>query len=115
MDWVTAANVGSPIAALVIGGLFTRKKTKADSHSVVVADAVAVSQKASEQADKANARAEDALRRIDEMENRENARDELARQHIRWDWKLMRQLHDLGIEVPDPPSLFLYDNPTKGN
>lgn len=108
MDWVTVANVGSPIAGLIVGGLFGRKKTKADSHSVVVADAVAVAQKANE-------RAETALRRLDEMEDRENRRDELARQHLRWDWGRVRQLADLGIEVPDPPALFLYDSPTKGN
>lgn len=115
MDWVTAANVGSPIAALIIGGLFTRKKTKADSHSVVVADAVAVAQQARDDASRASARASDALKRVDEMEARENQRDELARQHIRWDWRLIRKLTDLGIEVEDPPPLFVYDNPTRGN
>jgi len=76
MDWATAANVGGPIAALVVGGLFGRRKTKADSHSLVVADAVAVAQKANE-------RAESALRRIDALEAREDKRDDLARQHLR--------------------------------
>lgn len=115
MDWVAALNVGSPLAGLLIGGLFGRRKTKADSHSVVVADAVAVAQKASEHADKANERAAQALRRIDELEDRETRRDELARQHLRWDWRQVRRLADIGIEVEDPPALFLYDNPTKGN
>ena len=115
MDWVTVANVGSPVAALLIGGLFGRRKTKADSHSVVVADAVAVAQKANERADRVDTRLDGALRRIEELEDRENRRDDLARQHLRWDWSQVRRLADLGIEVPDPPALFLYDNPAKGH
>lgn len=115
MDWVTALNVGSPIAALVIGGLFGRRKTKADSHSVVVADAMSVATKANERADTVSLRLDGALRRIDELEDRENRRDELARQHLRWDWRQVRKLADLGFEVEDPPALFLYDNPTKGS
>lgn len=109
MDWLTVANVGSPVAALIIGGMFSRKKTKADSHSVVVADAVAIAKQANERTDATNARLEGALRRIDELEERENRRDELARQHLRWDWRQVRRLADLGIEVDDPPALFLYD------
>lgn len=111
MDWVTAANVGSPIAALIIGGMFTRKKTKADSHSVVVADAVAVAKQANERADTVSKRLDNALTRIDELEDKENRRDDLLRLHLRWDWRQIRKLTDLGIEVEDPPSLFLYDNP----
>lgn len=111
MDWVTALNVGSPVAALLIGGLFGRRKTKADSHSVVVADAVTMAKKAEERADRDSTRLDGALRRIDDLEDRENRRDALARQHLRWDWRQVRQLADLGIEVEDPPALFLYDNP----
>ena len=102
MDWVTALNVAGPVAGLVIGGMFGRKKTKADAHSIVVTDAMAFGAKMSEKLD-------NALRRIDDLENRENRRDELARQHLRWDWRQVRQLADLGIEVEDPPALFLYD------
>jgi len=110
MDWLAALNVGSPVACLIIGGLFGRRKTKSDSHSVVVADAVSVAQKANERADATNTRLDGAFRRIEELEDRENRRDELARQHLRWDWRQMRKLTDLGIEVEDPPALFLYDN-----
>src|SRR6185312_12726545 len=97
MDWSTVVGVGSPIAALVVGGLFGRRKTKADTHAVVVADAVTVLQKANERADKLDTKLENATRRIDDLELRENQRDELARQHLRWDWRQLRRLIDQGM------------------
>lgn len=117
MDWVPVFNAGGPIVALLVGGLIGRRKTKADSHSVVVADAVLVATKAREDAATANAGLHDALRRINDLEERENRRDDLARQHLRWDWRQVRKLADFGIDVEDPPPLFLYtdDVPTKGN
>ena len=108
MDWGTAFNVGGPIVGLIVGGLFTRRKTKADSHSIVVTDATTFG-------NMMLARAERAEARIDALEEKELKRDELARQHLKWDWRLIRQLADQGIEIPDPPPLFMYDNPTKGN
>lgn len=116
MDWVTALNVAGPIAGIMVGGFFGRKKTKADAHSAVVTDAVAMAKSADDRADAAHTRLDQALRRIDDLEDRERARDTLARAHLRWDWARVRQLADLGYEVTDPPSLFLYeDNPTKGS
>jgi hypothetical protein len=114
VDWVAALNVGGPIAALLVGGAIGRRKTKADTHSVVVADAVVVASKANERADNMAIRLDNAFERINALEDRENRRDELARQHLRWDWKRVRDLADLGIHVEDPPPLFLYDEP-KGN
>lgn len=110
MDWVTVLNVGGPVAGLVVGGLFGRRKTKADSHSVVVTDATTFGTMMLQRAEKAEAR-------IDALEDRENRRDELARQHLRWDWQQVRSLFDLGITVEEPPPLFLYDDntPTKGH
>ena len=109
MDWVTTLNVAGPALGLIVGGLFGRRKTKADSHSVVIADATKLAQET-------DRRLEVAIRRIDSLEDRERARDNLARQHLRWDWRMIRHLADKGIEVEDPPALFLYeDDPTKGH
>lgn len=108
MDWATVLNVGGPIAGLVVGGLFGRRKTKADSHSIVVTDATTFGTMMLQ-------RAERAETRIDALEDRENRRDKLAREHLRWDWRQIRALADHGIDVDDPPPLFLFeDNPTKG-
>lgn len=107
VDWGTALSVAGPLAGLIVGGLFTRRKTKADSHSVVVADAVKLAQEN-------DRRLSEAFRRIDDLEDRERARDNLARQHLRWDWRMIRSLADQGIEVSDPPPLFLYDDLAKG-
>lgn len=110
MDLVTALNVAGPVVGLVIGGLFGRRKTKADAHSIVVTDATTFG-------NMMLLRAERAEQRIDALEDRENKRDKLARDHLRWDWRQIRALADHGIEVEDPPPLFLYDDntPTKGN
>jgi hypothetical protein len=117
MDWVAAMNVAGPVGGLLIGGLFGRRKTKADAHSMVVSDAVTMAQKAEDRADRVNIRLNDALVRIDSLEEREARRDQLARQHLRWDWRQVRNLADLGVEVEDPPPLFIYDDnePTRGN
>jgi hypothetical protein len=110
MDWTTVLGVGGPLAGLLVGGLFGRRKTKADAHSIVITDATTFGKMMLERAERAEGR-------IDALEDRENKRDELARQHLRWDWRQVRSLADLGITVEDPPPLFLYDdNPTtKGN
>lgn len=115
MDWTAVLNVGGPVFALGIGLMAGRRKTKADTHSVVVADAVTVAAKANERAELTMTRLDSAVTRINALEDRENRRDELARQHLRWDWRQVRRLADLGVEVDDPPALFLYDEPTKGN
>lgn len=109
MVWSTAFNVGGPILALVIGALLGRAKNRADVHAVVVADAVIVAQEANKRANDANSRLDGALKRIDELEEAERRRDDLARTHLRWDWQQVRRLTDLGHEVPDPPPLFWYD------
>lgn len=103
MDWNMALNIGGPLAGILIGGLLTRRKTKADAHSVVVTDASKFGSMMLERAERAEAR-------IDALEDRENRRDQLARKHLRWDWKQVRKLGDLGLEVEDPPPLFLYDD-----
>jgi hypothetical protein len=108
MDWTVALATAGPVAGLIVGGLFGRRKTKADAHSVVVTDATAFGTMMLQRAERAEAR-------IDALEDRENRRDNLARQHLRWDWGRVRQLGDLGIAVEDPPPLFLYDEPTKGS
>jgi|SRR5688500_3485640 len=110
VDWNTALNVLGPITGLLVGGLFGRRKSKADAHSVVVTDATTFG-------NMMLTRAERAESRIDALEDRENRRDQLARQHLRWDWRQVRSLADLGVEVEDPPPLFLYDDEgsTKGN
>lgn len=115
MDWTQLISPGLGFLGLVTGGVIAKRKPKADAHAVVVADAVSIAKDARESADRANGRADNALRRIEELEDRENRRDELARQHLRWDWRQVRRLADLGVEVEDPPALFLYDEPTKGN
>lgn len=107
MDWNTVLGVGGPVIGLVVGGLFARRKTKADAHSVVVTDATTFGNMMLVRAERAEAR-------IDALEERENRRDQLARDHLRWDWRMIRRLADQGIEVEDPPSLFLFDEPTKG-
>ena len=107
MDWNVVANVAGPVVALIAGGIFGSRKRKADTHAVVVTNAT-------DFAASVNARYDAVLRRLDEMEDRENRRDDLARAHLRWDWGRVRQLADLGVEVPDPPPLFLYpDDLTK--
>ena len=110
MDWASVWNVGGPLAALIVGGAFGRRKTKADAHSIVVTDATTFGNMMLQ-------RAERAEQRIDALEDRENRRDQLARQHLRWDWRQVRSLADLGVTVEDPPPLFLYDddNSTKGS
>jgi hypothetical protein len=115
MDWTQLISPGLGFAGVAVGGWLAKRKPKADSHSVVVSDAVAVATKANERADQVSNRLDVALRRIDDLEVRENRRDDLARQHLRWDWRQVRQLQDLGLEVEDPPRLFLYDDElTKG-
>lgn len=109
MDWASVLNIGGPIAGLLVGGLFGRRKTKADAHSIVVTDATTFGNMMLQRAERAEAR-------IDALEDRENRRDNLARQHLRWDWRRVRDLADLGISVEDPPPLFLYDeDSTKGS
>jgi hypothetical protein len=115
MDWTQLISPGLGTLGLIAGGIIAKRKPKADAHAVVVADAVAIASNANQRAEATNARLDVAMRRLDEMEDRENRRDELARQHLRWDWRQVRRLADLGIEVEDPPALFLYDEPTKGN
>lgn len=104
MDWNATLAVAGPVVGLVLGNLFGRRKAKADAHSVVITDASKFGTMMMERAEKAEAR-------IDALEDRENRRDQLARDHLRWDWKAVRRLNDLGIDVEDPPPLFLYDEP----
>lgn len=115
MDWLQVISPAFGFLGIVTGGVIAKRKPKSDAHAVVVADAVAIASNASARAEATNARLDNALRRIDDLEDRENRRDELARQHLRWDWRQVRRLADLGIDVEDPPALFLYDDPTKGN
>jgi hypothetical protein len=114
VDLMAILGVGGPIAGILVGVLAGRRKTKADTHSVVVADAVTVASKANERADLTMTRLDGAMARIEALEDRENRRDELARKHLRWDWARVRELADMGRVVDDPPPLFLYDDP-KGN
>lgn len=107
MDWTAALNVGAPVVALGLGLLAGRRKTKADTHAVVVTNATDFARTVNERYDM-------LLRRVDELEQREDQRDNLARQHLRWDWRQLRKLADLGIEVEDPPPLFLYPDNLKG-
>lgn len=107
MDWAAAWNVGAPIVALLVGGLFGRRKVNADTHAVVVTNATDFARNVNERYDM-------LLKRVDELEEREDRRDELARQHLRWDWRQVRKLADLGFEVEDPPPLFLYPDNLKG-
>lgn len=109
MDLVAIWGIAAPTVALIVGGLFGRRKTKADAHSIVVTDATTFGNMMLQ-------RAERAEQRLDALEVREQQRDALARNHLRWDWRQVRRLADLGIEVEDPPALFLYDEgSTKGN
>lgn len=113
MDWASALNVGGPIAGLIVGGLFGRRKTKADAHSIVVTDATTFGNMMLQRAERAEARTDGLKDRLDALEERENQRDRLARLHLRWDWRQIRALEAHGITVEDPPPLFLDD--TKGN
>lgn len=110
MDWNTVLTAAGPVAGLLVGGLLGRRRSKADVHSIVVTDATTFG-------NMMLARAERAEARIDALEDRENRRDNLARQHLRWDWGRVRELADLGVTVSDPPPLFLYDDEptTKGS
>lgn len=115
MDWTQMISPALGFAGIVAGGVIAKRKPRTDAHSVVVADAIVVSKEANERANVVSARLDDALRRIDSLEDRENRRDNLARQHLRWDWSRVRELADLGVTVVDPPPLFIYDEPTKGH
>lgn len=108
MDWVSVLGPSVGVMGVIVGGLFGRRKTKIDSHSVVITDATKFGTMMLERAERAEAR-------IDALEDRENRRDALARQHLRWDWRQVRRLADQGVEVEDPPPLFLYDDLTKGS
>lgn len=111
MDWATALNVGGPIAGLIVGGLFTRKKTKADSHSVIVTDSISYAKSLREDLEERDRRDDERDRRLDALEAKMLRRDNLARAHIRWDWQMIEKLRDAGIEVPDnPPPLFVFDD-----
>jgi|SRR5688572_5312876 len=108
MEWLQLAGPGLGFLGVIAGGWLAKRKPKVEANSVVIADATSFGQSMYEKLN-------EALRRIDALEDKDLQRDELARQHIRWDWKLMRQLHEQGIEVSDPPPLFVYDNLTKGS
>jgi hypothetical protein len=105
MDWVQLVSPGLGFLGIVAGGVIAKRKTKVESHAIVVTDATTFGTTMLQRAERAEAR-------IDALEDRENRRDELARQHLRWDWRQVRNLADLGITVDDPPPLFLYDDPT---
>lgn len=108
MDWVQLISPGLGFAGIIAGGIIAKRKPKVEAHAIVVTDATTFGTTMLQRAEKAEAR-------IDALEERENRRDELARQHLRWDWRQVRSLADLGIHVEDPPPLFLYDeDPTKG-
>lgn len=107
MDWTQLIGPAIGVLGVVSGGLFARGKNRADSHSLIVADGVGMVKLMRTELDQ-------ALSRIDAMEARELRRDDLARQHLRWDWRQVRRLADAGIEVEDPPPLFVYDDLTKG-
>lgn len=109
MEWSTLISVGGPLLALLVGGLIGRRKTRAETHSILVGDAVVMATRANERTEQTSSRLDLALKRIDELEDAERRRDELARAHLRWDWQQIRKLTDLGHEVPDPPPLFWYD------
>lgn len=115
MDWTQLIGPGIGFAGLVTGGIFARGKNKADAHSIVIADTNSYAQSVRSELDQERARGDRQDERIAALERREKARDELARQHLRWDWRMIRHLADKGIEVEDPPSLFLYDDLTKGS
>lgn len=114
MDWTQLVSPALGFAGIVAGGVIAKRKPRTDAHSVVVADAVTMATNARAEAEAANARASAAMRRMDEMEAREAARDQLAREHLRWDWRQVRRLEDLGHAVEDPPRLFLYPDELKG-
>lgn len=106
MDWTQLISPGLGLLGIISGGIIAKRKPRTDQHSVVVTDAVAVARQANERAEQVSTRLDGALRRIDELEEGERRRDNLARQHLRWDWRLLRKLHDQGIDHEDPPPLF---------
>lgn len=106
MDWLQLIGPGLGTVGVVLGGWIAKRKPRVDQHAVIVADATDFGQKMYD-------RLEEALRRIDSLEDREKRRDDLARQHLRWDWRQVRRLADQGIKVEDPPPLFVYDTLTK--
>lgn len=110
MDWTQLISPGLGLLGIIAGGVIAKRKTRVESHAIIVTDATTFGTTMLQRAERAEAR-------IDALELRELKRDELARQHLRWDWRQVRSLADLGITVDDPPPLFLYDDttPTKGN
>lgn len=111
MDWVQLIAPGLGLAGVVLGGWLARRKTKTDTHSAVVADAVTYSTSLRADLAERDKRDEERDKRLDALERRMQERDRLARLHIRWDWRMMEKLKDAGIQLTDdPPPLFAYDD-----
>lgn len=104
MNWAQWIGPGVGLLGIVIGGLIAKWTPKTNKHYIVVTDAVSFA--AALKADN-----EERDRRIDALEAKMQKRDNLARQHIRWDWRMLEKLRDAGVEVPEnPPPLFVFED-----
>ncbi len=112
-EWTSLIGPGTGVAGVIAGGVIAKFKSKTDRNTAVVSDANAFAKLVLERQTRQDNRLDRAEERLDEADQKELQRDDLARRHIRWDWKLLRLLHDAGSDVSalgDPPPLFVYDN-----
>lgn len=115
-EWTSTIGPGLGLLGVIAGGAIAKRKPKADAHTAVVTDATAFARMLLERQARQDSRLDAAETRLDEADEKEKLRDELARDHVRWDWMLLRRLADAGIDVSDlgdPPPLFVYNDMIK--
>ena len=112
MAWEWTSLIGPVLgfAGIATGGVIAKWKPKVDTHTAVVTDATTFAKLLLDRQKAQDERLDAQAKRIDELEDRELKRDELARQHIQWDWRVMRELHDRGATISEPPPLFVYND-----
>ena len=94
------------VVATVVTAFFTRRTSKEGNAVTGFRELMT-----STQAEMARMDAEctETRQRLAQLERATELRRQMARQHERWDWRIMRKLEEVtGESFPDPPPLDIY-------
>lgn len=106
-DWLIPTVTGVPA---IITGIILWIKAKPEARKMNTDTAVALVNASSEFATDVLTQMKDIRDRLAQVESRERRRDRLLRTHHTWDIQLVSQARSQGLDVAEPPPLWIEDD-----